>query len=890
MAVEFNDASHYGFFMTGTTLTSSTGKYTRVSELTLAALRAQGVFDNMEDGTSPPAIDKLWLDKNTDPAVLKEYDATGSAWVPMTFERLFGRAIVTPLAAPTGSANALVVAEPEPFIPHRMYSLTPVADNTGAATIQVTGVGTFAVTYTDGTALEAQEFKTGNPTILLFTGVRFEVIFKVADVYQAADAAAEAAEAALAAANAGFVFDTEADFEAANIPAPLQFVETAGYYAPGDGGAHRKVRSTAVDVFAKQSADGSWWAPDYKQRLSVEAFGASSKTLAELVAMAGVGAAAWAAANTTAVQKAVDFRNAFGGGFVDANGQFYALSGMGVQIKDGVHILCSGNDEWEPVYNNPKVWKGTNWLLYGTGTKHLQFPGITSGEHGGGWREDPDALGTYYKKWTAYNSDASGTTPATLKSFSAGFWSKDSCNNGLYDCRVIPWNGANGVEGYDSGNSLGDDWSFAVACINGDELRRINIQAVGYYREMGFIAATTISTNSRMEKCRFIDLTCQGRSASGFYAPDRWATVGANGPDWFEIKASSEQYFDPAGGTPFRMSDNLNRAYSSITVSGANLRFNGVSPAPGSAFHVRHAGRGWAGTTVSGLRNYPLFHHSGNAVETYGLQKASAHQVSGFPMRGLIFPDKTKVHCSNRTGEQALIQYWDAQDVHFTGVPQVEGGKWCFASDVSSAVAYCSAPVGETRNIRFVDSEGFDDLRALGYLDQTWFPRNAFDPALQMSPRSTLTGDLDIKSYRVGKKTRLFDDQHSLFLDSRVITTVTSGFGFVTVTSQTCTFRHIQMGKIVFFKMVHTWSGLDIADTSAISIRLPVDAATGALFNAVVNDRLSTGISLAGVDNPYVDLATDNYLGISRSDATRLAYTNMLAAGELHISGSYWVD
>lgn len=186
-ATEFNDASHWGFFMTGTTLTSGTGKYTRVSELTLAALRAQGVFDNMVDGTAPPAVTSLWLDKNSDPAVLKEWDATGAAWVPMTFDRLFGRAIVTPLATPTGTADALIVAEPEPFIPRRVYSLTPVADNTGATTIQVTGVGTYAVKYTDGTDIEAQEFKTGRPTILLFTGSRFEVLFSLADIYAIRD-------------------------------------------------------------------------------------------------------------------------------------------------------------------------------------------------------------------------------------------------------------------------------------------------------------------------------------------------------------------------------------------------------------------------------------------------------------------------------------------------------------------------------------------------------------------------------------------------------------------------------------------------------------------------------------------------------------------------------
>lgn len=798
-----------------------------------------------------------------------------------------------------GTPNAIQATTSIPVSSSALVWLNIFEANTAfPVTVSFNGEAALTIKTNSGTDVAAGGLTAGMIVMGIVSGSTFRL---VSDQASAAVLAAceSAAAAALAAANAGFVFDTEAAFEAANIPAPLQFVRTAGYYAPGDGGGHLKQRIATpgvVEPWHKQSNDGAWWQIAANQPLSVEAFGVVGWTKAQLEALnGGASTATTAAANTTAMQNAVNFRYTFGGGWLDARAQFYALSGSGVELKHGVHIRCAGNDEWEPVFaaTNARVWRGTNWLLKGIGTKHLQFSGITSGEHGGGWRADPDAPGTYYKKFTGYNSDAVGTTPATLKSFSAGFWSKDSSCNGLYDCRVLPWNGTNGIQGYDDlAGGLGDDWSFGVACINGDELRRENIQAVGYFREMGFIAATTLSSNSRMEKCRFTDLTCQGRAASGFFAPDRWATVGVNGADYFDIKPSSEQYFSASGGTAFRMSDNVNRTYTSTSIVAGNLRFNGVSPAPGSAFHVRHAGRGWAGTIVRNIRNYSLYHQSGIAIETFGLAKAAAHQVSGFPMRGLVFDGKNKVHCGSRTGEQALMQYWDAQDTHFTGVMQVEGGKWCFASDVSSAVAYCSAPVGETRNIRFVDSEGFDDLRTAGYLDQTWFPRNAYDPALQMSPRNVLTGDLDIKSYRVNKKTRLFDDQHVLFLDCREITANTAGFGFVTVTSQTCTFRYVQIGKIVFFKLVHTWSGLDTADTSAIHIRLPIDAATTGLINATVNDRRSTGINLAGVDNPYVDLAAANYLGISRSDATQLTYNGgqIAAAGELHISGSYWVD
>lgn len=177
MPTEFNDAQHYGIFATSATLNSQTGKMVRQSELTLAALRAAGVLDNMEDGTTAPATDKLWLDKNTDPAVLKEYDSIGSAWVPMTFERLFSRQVVTDFANVGGTGNAITVDEPSAFIPGRVYGVTATAANTGATTLTVTGVGTYDVVYPNGSALAANEFSIGQRTILLFTSGRFEVVF-----------------------------------------------------------------------------------------------------------------------------------------------------------------------------------------------------------------------------------------------------------------------------------------------------------------------------------------------------------------------------------------------------------------------------------------------------------------------------------------------------------------------------------------------------------------------------------------------------------------------------------------------------------------------------------------------------------------------------------------
>ena len=196
MATEFDNALHWGLFLTGTTLTSETGKYVRVSELVLSALRATGVFSNMVDGIVAPATDKLWLDKNFDPAVLKEWDATGASWVPMSYGRLFGRAAVDKLVVTGGTGNAVVVSQSAGFQAARLYLMTPLADNSAAATINVSGVGTYGVTYGDGAEIGPTEFTAGRQAVLFFTGARFEVVFPLGGLSAAILAAQASASAA----------------------------------------------------------------------------------------------------------------------------------------------------------------------------------------------------------------------------------------------------------------------------------------------------------------------------------------------------------------------------------------------------------------------------------------------------------------------------------------------------------------------------------------------------------------------------------------------------------------------------------------------------------------------------------------------------------------------
>lgn len=91
MTTEFDDSEHFALFKGPGALRSGNSFEVRWSEITLAALRAAGFLDNMVDGLTPPSINQLWLDKNTDPATLKEWDPIGANWQQVSNQTFFGR-------------------------------------------------------------------------------------------------------------------------------------------------------------------------------------------------------------------------------------------------------------------------------------------------------------------------------------------------------------------------------------------------------------------------------------------------------------------------------------------------------------------------------------------------------------------------------------------------------------------------------------------------------------------------------------------------------------------------------------------------------------------------------------------------------------------------------
>lgn len=76
--------------------------------------------------------------------------------------------------------------------------------------------------------------------------------------------------------------DTRATAIAESFPSNVLFVETAGYYSPGDGGGalYKKVSSEPSHMGKFQSADGAWWEL-YEQMISVRAFGAKGDAISD---------------------------------------------------------------------------------------------------------------------------------------------------------------------------------------------------------------------------------------------------------------------------------------------------------------------------------------------------------------------------------------------------------------------------------------------------------------------------------------------------------------------------------------------------------------------------------------------------------------------------------
>ncbi|SBW13435.1 hypothetical protein BR10RB9215_C10240 [Brucella sp. 10RB9215] len=171
--------------------------------------------------------------------------------------------------ADEGTANNIVVTS-SVAIPTAAYQVLYILNvtqvNTGPVT--VSGAINRSLVTNINQPIAPGYLIPGMAVLCVDTGTELRLLsYGDAEAEQAAaEAAADRAEDAAAAAEAaagGLLsnFASRLEVEAANIPALVSFLRTAGYYSAGDGGGALYKRSASEPTHAGkvQSVDGAWW-------------------------------------------------------------------------------------------------------------------------------------------------------------------------------------------------------------------------------------------------------------------------------------------------------------------------------------------------------------------------------------------------------------------------------------------------------------------------------------------------------------------------------------------------------------------------------------------------------------------------------------------------------
>lgn len=631
-------------------------------------------------------------------------------------------------------------------------------------------------------------------------------------------------------------------------------------------------------------ASGAWRRVFNGPIVQAEWFGAKSYSVSQLLALNGDPSIdATALLNDAAFDAADAYVSSLDGGVVQLREGIYVKSKC-YRRSSLVILRGAGASRFQPLTIADKRWTGTVLLFKGTGLKDTVLPGITSMPSRGGWRPNPDG-GDALKLWSGNNANASGVSAATPRLFSVAVL--DDTRNGaggIEALRIAVWRGQDGLSEYSSASAplWGDDWDFGHLVKNTEEGIYIDFQVVGPWREAGHALMITALEHggNRAERNYFLRCLFQGRIGLLVRSPDYWK-VTASTSDSITIGWDNEFYFNPAGGS-FR--GDKNYTYTGISHSGVDgtLTFTGVTPTPSSAATINtiaHVSSGMANTEYCGVMSFGLDHPSGNKAEFYGTT-SSAMEVSGSHCRGVKFRNS-----KNHTRETVVANFGLCADA--TAIDhQFEGGGFVMAIPATTEQSWAATPVRETRNLELIASTGLSDSVDLRLLT----PRSGLITELQIAYRGALDGNLRLRPLRNGDSV-LIQTFGGSNLFGPEQTTTTAGISFATVSSQTCSFRWFRVGPMVFFSMSLSWTGLDTADTSAISIRLPVNAPATTPIAAIVDERRSPGITLSPSATYSVTMATDSYLGFSKNKAL-MAYNSgeMSVDGSLVITGSYWAD
>mgnify|MGYP000318103904 CR=1 FL=1 len=546
------------------------------------------------------------------------------------------------------------------------------------------------------------------------------------------------------------IYGSALGMSALTIPSGINFIRTNGYAAAdGRGAALYRLMSFGEPALPGEITSNSGtkrWALAAGQDIHVEMFGAVSYTKAQLLALNGSAAIdPVAVQNAISIQKALDFKEATGGGVVLALEQFYVLKDKGMREGECTRLMGSGVDIWEPLAaTRSKEWGGTNFLMKGTGPKDVTIRGVTSLEFAGGKRTDGSNVFTL-SSFT--NKNAVGSTPATLKPLSVALMNKAGAHHiGGRSFRIVNWIGTDGISDWSNpaSMSLGDNWDIGILALETEYAHFEEVQAVGGFREYGCLelshgfGATGRSERNRFDRCKF-----QGRIGVSIRGPDRHR-LNARTSTTATIKTGTDVAWPAAG--QFRVgilgTSNL-YTYTGLSLSGDDLTFTGVTPSPaaetiGANLRNPDSGFGFAGGSFNDCYGYGLDHHSGLQAESFGLADSRPLEMSGYPLRGIQMAN-SKFHSK----EKALFFFFDVSDLMLRGT-QVEGTGYGIATP-SVGESTAAAPLGETRSLRWLQGVGMDAANTALFT-----PRTGFVEELQLAYRSDtdINANLTIRALR----------------------------------------------------------------------------------------------------------------------------------------------
>ena len=242
----------------------------------------------------------------------------------------------------------------------------------------------------------------------------------------------------------------------------------------------------------------------------------------------------------------------------------------------------------------------TRIILVGTGPKTINDIDFITASRQCGFDRDVEDIGltrTYNNAldkeillWDCTNADAVGTTPATLRSFSAALeiavphaYARKSS---IKDIMIVPncptgIDSAVGIRGYGKLNAVVPfaDWDFGLVLRNVSMTEIENVNVVGYYRERGVLilpGAVGVPTEGQGEHVHWRGGYIQGGVA--IRSGDNWPVV-AKTSDTLDVRWTPSHRFSPTGGT-LRFNTGGSTTYTGLQfIPGSPdiLRFIGVA-------------------------------------------------------------------------------------------------------------------------------------------------------------------------------------------------------------------------------------------------------------------------------------------------------------------------